>query len=252
MTSFGSPVASHAHSLETLETLYQFDDFMHSIKNVADMGCGAGLDMTWWATRTTRDADARPLNIRCLGIDLATSCAATDQHRYISYLPQDFEQPIQIHKRRFDVIWCHDSFQYVQDPFSTLQQWRDCASPGGMLVLMVPQTTVFAQNREHIEQADGCYWHWTLVNLMHVLAVSGWNCAAGFFRRPAGDPWITVIVHRGDHGVLDARTTRWYDLCDHGVLPDSAVRSIQRHGYVRQQDLVLPWIDKSLTSLHRH
>lgn len=246
MILFGSPEASHAHSLRTLETLYQFDDFMQSVANVVDMGCGAGLDMLWWATRTTRDINPVPLNIRCTGIDLADRCAATDKHKYISYVPQDFEQLIRVHKRRFDVIWCHDAFQYVQDPFSTLRQWRDIASPGAMLVLIIPLTTTFSLNREQVEQADGCYWHWTLVNLLHVLAVSGWNCATGFFQQLPGDPWITAIVYRDDQAPMDPRSTRWYDLCDRGLLPTSAVASIHRHGYLRQQDLVLPWIDKSL------
>jgi SAM-dependent methyltransferase len=249
MIRFGSAQESHAHSLQVLETLYEFDDFMQSIENVIDMGCGAGLDMLWWSTRTTRDANPRPLNIRCMGIDLAESCAATQQHRYVSYMPQDFEQPIKIHKRQFDVIWCHDAFQFVQDPFRTLRQWRDIATPGAMLVLTVPLTTTFALNREQVEQADGCYWHWTLVNLMHVLAVSGWNCSAGFFQKLAGDPWITAIVYRSDQEPQDPRSIRWYDLCEMSLLPESAVRSIHRHGYLRQQDLVLPWIDKSITWL---
>lgn len=247
MIAFSSSEASHAHSLHTLETLYQFDDFMMSIENVIDMGCGAGLDMLWWATRTTRDLARRPLNIRCLGIDLHESCAATVRHRYVSYMPQDFEEPIRTHKRRFDVVWCHDAFQYVQDPFRTLRQWRDITTPGAMLVLTVPQTTNLYLNREQFEQTDGCYWHWTLVNLIHVLAVSGWNCAAGFFQKLPEDPWITAVVYRGDHDPVDPRNTKWYDLCEMSVLPDSAVKSVQRHGYLRQQDLVLPWIDKSLT-----
>jgi hypothetical protein len=117
-----------------------------------------------------------------------------------------------------------------------------------MMVITVPQTTNFHLNREQFEQSSGCFWHWTLVNLIHVLAVSGWNCSSGFFQKRAGDPWITAIVYRGDQEPLDPRRTRWYDLCDMGVLPDSAVRVIHKHGYLRQNDLVLPWIDRSLHS----
>jgi SAM-dependent methyltransferase len=252
MIAFGSPNASHAHSLQVLETLYQFDDFMQSIENVIDMGCGAGLDMLWWSTRTTRDANPRPLNIRCMGIDLYESCASTSQHKYVSYLPQDFEEPIRVHKRRFDVIWCHDAFQFVQDPFRTLRQWRDIATPGAVLVITVPQTTNFSLNREQFEQASGCFWHWTLLNLLHVLAVTGWDCSKGFFQKRAGEPWITAIVYRGEYVAVDPRRTTWYELCDSGMLPATVISSIQRHGYLRQQDLTLPWIDKSLTWFGRH
>jgi hypothetical protein len=112
---------------------------------------------------------------------------------------------------------------------------------------MVPQTTNLELNRENFEQADHCYWHWTLVNLIHVLAVSGWDCAPGFFLKRPGDEWLNVIVYRSDQAPLDPRTTRWYDLCDRGLLPETAENGIQRWGYLRQQDLVLPWIDRSLS-----
>jgi SAM-dependent methyltransferase len=252
MTTFGSPEASHTHSLQVLQILYEFDDFMQSISHVIDMGCGTGLDMLWWATRTTRETNPRALNIRCTGVDLAESCAATNRHKYVSYLPQDFEEPIRIHKQRFDVIWCHDAFQFAKDPFRTLRQWRDIVTPEGMLVITVPQTTNFHLNREQFEQSSGCFWHWTLVNLIHVLAVSGWNCGSGFFQKRPGESWITAIVYPGSFVASDPRKTNWYELCDSGMLPDSVVSSIQRHGYLRQQDLVLPWIDKSLTSFHKY
>lgn len=250
MTRFGSPELSHAHSLRTLETLYQFDDFMQSISNVADMGCGEGLDMLWWSTRTTRDPQARPLNIRCTGFDTRESCAAAVKERLVTFQRQDFTLPIMVHKKKFDVLWCHDAFQYVYDPLQTLRQWRDVTSPGGMLVLIVPQTTTFHLNREQVEQADGCFWHWTMVNLIHALAVSGWDCSSGFFLREPGDPWLHAIAYRSDHDPVDPRTS-WYDLCDTGLLPDSAVKGIYRQGMLRQQDLVLPWIDKSLTWIGR-
>ena len=57
---------AHAHSLETLNLLYKYSDFMRSIKTVADLGCGAGKDLAWWATRTTDDEDRpEPLDIKC-------------------------------------------------------------------------------------------------------------------------------------------------------------------------------------------
>ena len=63
--TFTNAQASHAHSLEILDALYQYDDFMASIKTLADLGCGKeGLDLEWWATRTTRDQSPVPLNIK--------------------------------------------------------------------------------------------------------------------------------------------------------------------------------------------
>jgi hypothetical protein len=45
------------------------------------------------------------------------------------------------------------------------------------------------------------------------------------------------------------QTTTWYELAEKNLLPETAVASINRYGYLRQQDLVLAWIDKSLSWL---
>jgi hypothetical protein len=175
--------------------------------------------------------------------------SAAQRHRNISYHPQDFTQPLLVGKKKFDIIWCHDAFQYVIDPFATLKNWWQVAEKGAMMVLILPQTTNLEGRVQAFDQLDGCYWNWTMVSLIHVLAVSGWDCAGGFFKKDPGDPWLHAVVYKSDHAPLDPQTTRWYDLCDLGLLPESAAQSVQRHGYLRQRDLVLPWVDRSLTSL---
>ena len=67
---FRNAEESHAHSLQTLQILEQYADFLESVGTVADMGCGEGLDLEWWATRTTQEDNPQPLNIKCTGIDL--------------------------------------------------------------------------------------------------------------------------------------------------------------------------------------
>ena len=250
-TWFDTPEQSHAHSLKTLDTLYEYDDFMSSISTLVDLGCGPGLDLEWWATRTTRDEQRRPLDIRCTGIDQINRIDAAKRYRNVSYQRQDFEQPI-AGDRKFDVLWCHDSFQYVIDPFATLQQWREVANKDAMLVLVLPQSTNVEFNVQEFDQRDGCYWNWTMVSLIHVLAVTGWDCAAGFFYKDPTDPWLHAAVYNGSHEPLDPRTTRWYDLMEQDRLPESAAQSVERHGYLRQRDLVLPWLDKSAHSMARH
>jgi hypothetical protein len=249
---FENPGQSHAHSLHTLNTFYEFDDFMESVGTLVDMGCGDGLDLEWWATRTTRDDNPQPLNIDCVGVDLHESMNMARKYRNVTYLRQDFRDPIRSGKKKFDLVWCHDAFQYVVDPFTTLSRWRDVTSVNGMLVLIVPQTTNIQFNRQEFEQPSGCYWHWTLVSLMHVLAVSGWNCRNGFFKKTANDPWLHAVVYRSDQEPMDPATTTWYDLAERNLLPESAVACINRHGYVKQKELILPWLDKSMTSFAKH
>lgn len=252
MTGFSSPELSHAHSRSVLDTLYEYDDFMQSVGTLIDMGCGSGLDLEWWATRTTRDESQTPLNIRCFGVDVLESLPIAQRYKNIQYCHQSFEDPVGIKKTKFDVVWCHDAFQYAINPFATLANWWHIVNDNGMLVISVPQTTNMEFNTQAFDQQDYCYYNWTMVSLIHVLAVSGFDCAGGFFQKKTNDNWLHAVVYKSLHNPMNPRTTRWYDLADLGLLPNSAVTSINRNGYVRQRDLVLPWLDKSLTWLAQH
>ena len=244
--TFASVEASHQHSLQTLNTLREYDDFMETVQSVIDMGCGDGADLEWWATATTRDDPPRPLNIRCVGVDQQESMPRAKKFSNMTYQRQDFEHEIS-HTKKFSLIWCHDSFQYAVDPLGTLARWRNIVAKNGVLVLIVPQTTNVEFKTEAFDQPDLCYYHWTITSLMHSLAVTGWDCRSGYFLKRPNDPWLHAVTYNSDQPARDPKTTRWYDLADAGLLPDSAVSSIRRHGHLRQRDLVLPWLDKNLT-----
>lgn len=245
---FRNPEDSHQHSLQTLNWLYEYDDFMASIDTLLDIGCGAGLDLEWWATRTTRDEKPMPLNINCTGLDMLPELPMARKYKNITYQCTNFEQQIFTpKKKKYDVLWCHDAFQYAINPLGTLSQWWDIAAPGAMLALILPQTTNIEQRQLSFNQPSGCYYHHSVVSLIHMLAVSGWDCAAGFFHKNPTDPWLHAVVYKSEHKPMDPKTTSWYQLADLALLPDTAVASVNRHGYVVQNDLVLPWLDKSLT-----
>jgi SAM-dependent methyltransferase len=248
---FSSHEQSHRHSLQTLETLYEYDDFMESIKDLVDLGSGSGLDLEWWATRTTRDEVPQPLNIRCLGIDLEARSTLTTKYSNLQHQFQNFEDPI-LATRKFDVAWCHDAFQYALNPLQTLKNWWNIMNPNGMLVIIVPQTTNLESNAQAFDQASGCYYHWTPVSLIHALAVSGFDCRDGYFLKAANDPWLHAIVYKSEHEPMDPRTTSWYDLADRKLIPDSAAASALKYTHVRQRDLILPWLDKSIESFANH
>jgi hypothetical protein len=82
-----------------------------------------------------------------------------------------------------------------------------------------------------------------------MLSLTGWDCRGGFFQQQPTDPWIRAVVYKTDQAVMNPKTTTWYDIMADKRLPESAERSVHAHGYLRQQDLVLPWVDHSLNWL---
>lgn len=245
--TFRNHEESHAHALQVLELLYQYSDFMESIDSLIDFGCGAGLDLEWWATRTTNDDLQTPLNIKCTGVDQLKSIPVSRKYANLIYLRQDFEEPIGVtEKQKFDVLWCHDAFQYAVNPIRTLSNWHAIASEGAMLCLIVPQTTNIVHKNHQMYQYSGCYYHHSLVSLIHMLAVSGWDCRAGFFQKMPNDPWLSAIVYKSQHSPMNPKTTTWYDLMEKQLLPESADECVNRLGYLSLQELTLPWLDHSV------
>lgn len=247
--TFTRPGDSHKHSLDTLNLLYRYDDFMLSIKTVLDLGCGNGDDLEWWATRTTRDENPQPLNIRCTGVDVAPELSLTTQYNHIFYQSGDFETELPLTPQGYDILWCHDSFQYAQSPLQTLSRWWKLGSAGSMLYLAVPVTQRIYRNQLEYFLPAGCYYHHTMVSLIYMLATAGWDCRAGFFKQTVGDPWIHAVVYKHESGPLDPKTASWHALSERKLLPESAERSVFAHNYLRQQDLVVPWLDQSLSTM---
>ena len=115
-----------------------------------------------------------------------------------------------------------------------------------MLAIVVPQTTNIYRNQLSFTQPNLCYYHYTMASLIHMLAVSGWDCKHGFFLKKPRDPWLHAIVYKSDVGPQDPKKTDWHKLSELKLLPDTADKSVYAHNELRQQDLVLPWLDHSL------
>jgi hypothetical protein len=88
-----------------------------------------------------------------------------------------------------------------------------------------------------------------MVSLMYMLATAGWDCGAGFFKQSLTEPWIHAVVYRSGQQPRSPRDTNWHTLSELKLLPESAERSIYAHNYLRQQDLIVPWVDYSLLSM---
>jgi SAM-dependent methyltransferase len=247
--TFTSPVLTARHSLEIIRCLYEYDDFMESLTTFVDLGCGDGQDLEWWASATTRDDNPQPLNIKCVGVDLLDNLPVSRKYTNITYQRRDFETPIDKVMNGYDVLWCHDAFQYAIDPISTLGLWWQVANANAMLMISVPQTVLVRQQKLAYYLPPQGWYHHTLVSLIRMLATAGWDCREGFFQQRPNDPWITAVVYKSSQEPKQPKNLTWYDLMDSGLLPASAEQSVQAHGYLRQQDLILPWLDKSLASM---
>lgn len=245
LSSFRNAEESHAHSRRTLDVLYEHDDFMESVGRVADLGSGpSALDALWWAEAVTRDDTPLPLNIQSVAVDQFETFLPARRSKNLSYQREDLETWNTV-KRGFDVLWCHDTFQYMINPLHCLANWWHIAADNGMLVLILPQTTNIEFNDEAFDLPSGCYYNHTLVSLIYMLATAGWDCGSGFFLKKPTDPWIHAVVYKSRQRPRNPKETNWYDLIESDLLPDSAVKSINKYGYLRQRDLVLPWLDKS-------
>jgi SAM-dependent methyltransferase len=244
MTQFANPHLSHDHSLEILNLLYGYDSFLDSLTVIGDMGCGAGLDAQWWATLETRDDPPEPRNYRVYAVDrtfnkVDEEIRATENIRWIE---GNFEE-YGILPELLDLVWSHDSFQFVTSPLHTLSVWNKQMNTNGMLVMALPQTINYTYNRLTFRTHSYSYYNYNISNLVYMLAVNGFDCRDAYFYKNAETDWIYLAVYKAE-GPMDPSTTSWFDLADKKLLHPSVVDSLNRYGHVRQEDIIYPWLDK--------
>lgn len=244
MALFKNPYISHEHSLEVLNLLYGYDSFLDSLSTIADMGCGAGLDAEWWASLMTRDEPAEPRNYTVYAIDQDLSKIDPDilsRNTNIIPIEKNFEE--RAVPRQVDLIWAHDSFQYALNPFECLRIWKETLQTNGMLILTVPQGTYVKNNSLIVEQHNHQYYNYNILNLIYMLAISGFDCRDAYFYRKRNSPWLYAAVYASEHEPLTQQAT-WHDLVERNLVNDSIINSVNRHGHARLEDLVVTWLDK--------
>ena len=238
MDAFNSGRESHEHSLRVLEIISCYDSFLDSLTVVADMGCGTGEDISWFATLETRDDPPIPYNYVCYAVDKNIKRLPDDLPENVIKIEGNFEE--RILPRTVDLMWAHDSFQYAVNPLQTLKNWNAQMTVNGMLVLIVPQTSNYQYNRFVNRVYDGCFYQYNVCNLLYMLAVNGFDCRDSYMYKAPNDPWIHLAVYKTDIEPLDPATTRWYDLADKGLLHDSliAIRNKKDISFKRESNTV--------------
>jgi hypothetical protein len=116
----------------------------------------------------------------------------------------------------------------------------------GMLLLSVPQHTGIEYDRHYSRGYSGCYFHYNPINLIYMLAVNGFDCRDAYLLKKFQDPWINMAVYKTDTTPMDPLTTTWYDLIDKNLLHPTIVDSVNANGYLKQEEICMPWLDKEL------
>ena len=232
------------HNIKTLNLLNGYDTFLESLRTICDMGCGSGGDITWWAMLESKDDPPIPYNYNCFAVDRdGYKLSQVPDLENIRKINRDFTErrilPIDI-----DLIWSYDSLQYSTNPLETLRFWNEQMTVNGMLVLHVAQTNGVEYNRYYGRTYNNCYYNYTPTSLMYMLAVNGFDCRDAYLMKKAQDPWIHMAVYKSDIGPMDPKTTTWFDLADKNLLHPSVVQSISKHGFLAQEDVIMPWLDK--------
>lgn len=243
MALFKNAYYSHEHSLRVLTILREYDTFLESLKRVADMGCGGGLDSVWWANMSTRDDPPDPLNYTVYAVDTDIKQLETtaSTHKNIIPIEGNFEE--RVLPTQVDLIWAHDSLQYAINPLKCLETWRKSMNINGMLVLSIPQTVYMENNRIKIIGQHHQLYNFNLLNLIYMLSITGFDCRDAYFYRENNTPWLYAAVY-ADRQPLD-HIPSWYELAEQKLLNDSLIQSINKYGYPKLEDTLVCWLDKN-------
>jgi SAM-dependent methyltransferase len=208
------------------------------------MGCGIGNEIYWWATLETRDDPPKPYNYNCFAVDIDSSkLAQIPNLPNLHKVNRDFNDsaiiPVSV-----DLMWSHDSLQYSHKPIETLRNWNELMTENGMLVLSVPQSNGVEYNRYYSRTYDHCYYNHTPTSLIYMLAVNGFDCRDAYLLKRFQDPWTHLAVYKSNIKPMDPAATSWNDLIELNLLHPTIVNSINRHGHLRQEEIVMPWLDR--------
>lgn len=250
MAHFENQQASHRHSLNILELINGYDSFLDNLKVIADMGAGNGQDINWWATLMDKEDPPAPRDYLCFAVDKNTRIFDKDIATLpnIKIIEADFEQP-RIVPRKIDLMWSHNSFQYAINPLQTLKNWNEMMNVNGMLVITVPQTYGYSYNRLVNRTYNHAFYSYTPTNLIYMLASNGFDCKDFYMCKNTEDPWLTIATYKSDIPPFDLRTVTWDELYAANLIHPSIFRSYTKYGHVRQEDIIVKWLNGNWTEL---
>jgi SAM-dependent methyltransferase len=240
---FSTEQESHAHSVETINELSNHYDFMSSIKNLLDIGCGKKcLDLQAWTSVTYEDDEGNviPFSINCTGLD--KNPTDTLHNKKIKTVEFDFNsgKDLELYET-FDVVWCHDVMQYSYSPINFLGFVNKRMNKNGLLYLCVPSTVSNKYNKFSNYTKTNYYNTFTLTQLIYLLALNGFDCKDAYFKK---DPYVDIIeVITYKNSLPLDYNLNFYQLDEMGIFNESMSRLIFSNGYLDSIGLITSWIN---------
>ena len=239
-----SPQESHQHSLITLNYLSMLDDYMSNITNVCDMGAGTGLDACYLATMS--DSNGRDFKFNVTAVEHNPGMLLTRGR-----MNWVFDDVHTVNLPQQDMIWCHDTLQYLRSPIDALMHWHSLLNVDGILIIEIPIINHINLHLDHQTVNtvihSGVYHNYTMSNLIIQLASAGFDCRGGHFQLDKQTGWMRAAVYK-----TNAEPTlykSWYDLAETNRLPYCLDDILRGKDYFSESDLALEWIDRTQSFL---
>jgi len=237
---------------QTLEYLNQFDDFKRSIKHMADLGCGNGSHLEYWANMRELLEDGtegRYLDFNCVGFDLDCE-KIIPQRKNIKYKNFDLNIDNIMWSVNFDVVWCHDVMQYIYSPLEFLGRVNRAMSLGGMFYLSVPSTVNVLQHRFQNYTPAQHYNTFTVTQILYILGLNGFDIKDYYLQKRKYEDIIQVVVYKERDPL--PYTTTWYSMVEQGFVNANMEEIIMRNGVLEDQGLVTTWLDGTVQDYRWH
>ena len=242
---------SHEHSLATLDLLNEFDDFKASIKHMADFGCGKGLDLEYWGNmrENTEEGPGRYLDFNCVGFDLDAE-SNKPSRKNIKYKNFDLNSSDPMWSVPFDLIWCHNTMQYLNSPVEFLSRVNKNLSMGGMLYLCVPSTVNVLHHMFQNYTPAGHLNTFTVTQIIYLLALNGFDVKDFYLQKRKFEDIVQVIVYK-ERDPLPYNTT-WYELVDKDILNDEMKTIVLKNNVLTDLGIVTTWVDGTVQDFRWH
>ena len=91
-----------------------------------------------------------------------------------------------------------------------------------------------------------CHTDINIVNLIHGLALAGYDCKDAYFMQEKNSNLVNAIVYKTSDDTYGIDDVTPYDLMEMDRLPRSMVQQLNKFGFISNKNLLLSWIDGTL------